>query len=157
MIGSEWLSLITGSLSGGTVVYLIVDKMFSRKKDSAEAHGSMVVSFDKEMEALRRIRLDMIEDVNSMREKAREEREKLTNSISSEVAQLKRQLIESQEESQKREELFMGQLLKLGATVKSQAAQINKMIKCWQLLCDVECESRHVPVCPIKSIDDEED
>ena len=152
----DWVQLVTGVMSGGTVMYLIVEKLFSRKKDSAEAHGTMVASFDKEMESLRKIRLDMIEDVSSMQRKVREEREKLTTSISGEVSLLKKQLADSQDAAEKREEQFMQQFIQLGETVQEQAKQLNKMIMYWQLLCDRDCKNRHVPACPLKISDNGE-
>lgn len=149
--------IITATISGGTVLYLIVDKLFSKKKDNAEAHGTMVASFDKEMESLRKIRLDMIEDVNVMREQLKAEQEKVSNSISGEVEILKQKIVDMKQASEKKEEQLLCQLDSFGETIQAQASQISRMVMYWKLLCDRECNKRHVPLCPFKEIEDAED
>lgn len=159
----NWVQLILGLASGGTTIYLIIDKLFSRKQDNAIAHGTMVASFDKEMESLRKIRLGMIEDVETMRLQVNAERDKLETTISCEVEGLKGQveslkdkLEEEHKESKEREQLLLQQLSLVQSIVQNQSEQINKMLMYWQLLCDVDCSKRHVPVCPLgkKKVDE---
>lgn len=155
IIEMDWTQLLTTLLSGGTVIYLIVDKLFSRRKDNAEAHGSMVVSFDKEMDSLRKIRLDMIEDVQKMREQLKLEHAKAKESISGEVGELRNTITELKHESANREAMYMKQFVLLNTTIQKQAVQINKMTMYWQLLCDRDCSRRHVPTCPLTKDENE--
>lgn len=146
----DWTHIIGLLLGGGSVLYLIVDKLFSRRQSNANARDTEVVTFDKEMDAIRRIKLDMIADVQEMRENAKKERELAMSSISGEVNALKQQIVELEKQAKVREELFLKQITMLNETIQTQASQINKMTMYWQLLCDVDCGKRHVPKCPFK-------
>lgn len=143
-------------LSGGTVLYLIVDKVFSRKKDVADAHSSEVASFEKEMQVIRKIHLDFLDDVakakeelqidtdNSARSHVRE-----INDFREQISQLRKQLLKSQEQSAKVIEQSSKRLLQLNETIQGQNDQIAKMNTYLHLLCDKDCAERHVPNCPL--------
>lgn len=146
----DWTQILSISLAGGSCLYLIIEKLFSRSQDNAKAHSAKVVSFDQEMEAIRKIKMDMINDVQDMRENTKKERELAMSSISGEVNALKQQIEELEKQAKLREELFLKQITMLNETIQTQASQINKMTMYWQLLCDVDCGKRHVPKCPFK-------
>lgn len=148
----DWVQVITTFFAGGSVVYLAIEKVFARKQDNAVAHGTMVASFDQEMESLRKIRLDMINDVQDMRDQYKAEKEKTSKSISGEVESLRNQIAEEHDVAKQRDELFTKQIGILNVTVQKQADQINKMTMYWQLLCDVDCNNRHVPKCPLSKL-----
>lgn len=145
----DWTQLILGLTSSGAIGYLLIEKFFSRKKDSAEAHQAMVVSFDKEMEALRKIRLDMIEDVSTMRIDIKAQQKESEQSLNTQITLLKSEVTRVQSEAARRESVYLEQFKEISKTVHTQAKQINKMVSYWQLLCDKEdCKDRNTPRCP---------
>lgn len=154
----DWSILIPSVLSGGTVAYLVVDKLFSRKKDNAEAHGAEVASFNTEITTIRQIKLDMLEDIRKEREEAQVELQKSKASISGEVSSLKDQVVSLQEvvsnmvkAQSNSDELHAKQLLQLSKTIQVQSEHINKIAMYWRYLCDRDCDERHMPVCPLIS------
>lgn len=143
-------------LSGGTVLYLIVDKVFSRKKDRADAHSSEVASFEKEMQVIRKIHLDFLDDVTKAKQDIASGTEQSSKTYLREIAnlheqisQLRKQLIQSQEQSAKVIEQSSKRLLKLSETIQGQNDQITKMNTYLHMLCDKDCADRHVPNCPL--------
>lgn len=143
-------------LSGGTVVYLVIDKLFSRKKDNALAHTSEVESFDKEMSVIRKIHLEFLDDVNKARESLKSESAEETEKMSveivglrSQISELKSQLVEEQKITRKIEGQYLDHLAQMNETVQNQSQQITRMSAFLHLLCDKECDERHTPNCPI--------
>lgn len=153
----ELLSSIATCLSGGTVVYLVVSKMFSRKNDNAIAHTTEVASFEKEMNVIRTIHLEFLEDVNKARESLKNEHDEETKSMTTEILDLKdqigtlkSQLSEEQKTTRSIEGQYLDHLTQLNETIQSQSSQISKMATFLHLLCDKECDERHIPNCPIR-------
>lgn len=153
----EILTPLVTLLSGGTVVYLIVDKIFSRKNDNAIAHTTEVASFEKEMSVIRSIHLEFLDDVNKARESLKNEHAQETNSMTTEIKDLKSQITElktklSEEQKTTRsiEGQYLEHLTQLNETIQSQSSQISKMATFLHLLCDKDCDDRHIPNCPIR-------
>ena len=150
----DWTHILGLLLGGGSCLYLLIDKLFSRRQSNANARDTEVVTFDKEMDAIRRIKLDMIADVQEMREQLKKEQALAQESVSGELNNLKKKVEEEQALAKKREDLLLKQIGVLNSTIQGQAKQINKMLMYWQLLCDRDCDKRHVPKCPLNKLED---
>lgn len=152
----EILTPLTTLLSGGTVIYLVVSKLFSIKNDRAIAHNTEVTSFEKEMSVIRNIHLEFLNDINQARESLKkeqvEEDKAMTGKISelnTKIAELKLQLSEEQKTTRSIEGQYLLHLTQMNETIQSQSTQISKMAAFLHLLCDKECDERHTPNCPM--------
>jgi septal ring factor EnvC (AmiA/AmiB activator) len=162
----EIVAVLTPLLSGGTVVYLVADKLFALRKNKAEAHGEEVASFEKEMEVIRKIHLDFLDDMAKTKEdleqKSKSELAKASEEIKIlqvKIESLGAQLQKARAQALMSEEKHASTLTSLNELIQKQSGQLATMTSYLHLLCDVaNCDKRHVPQCPFdqgKSLDHE--